>query len=135
MDAADLQDRQLQAGVVVFSRRVEQPEILRAALQAAAQGFVLWPQEKALLKSLVERGMVSQAAQSHAAGNLHSVWAPKGGAGASVIAAHLAAGDRRLPKDSPCWSTWTSTTPIRPASCRRAPTPNRFSICCGWATR
>jgi Flp pilus assembly CpaE family ATPase len=73
----------------VFAR-LETIETLRSALTLGAEGFVLWPQERLQLKPLVEQGIISQATSSLVSGNLHCVWAPKGGAGSSVIAAHLA---------------------------------------------
>lgn len=80
----------IDAGVVIFSRE-ETTEVLRAGLALGAQGFVLWPQERFQLKTLVERGLVKQSPSSCGSGVVHAVWAPKGGSGASVIAAHLAA--------------------------------------------
>ena len=87
--AADPKAGLLEAGCVVFARQ-ETIETLRSALTLGAEGFVLWPQERLQLKPIVERGIISQATSSFVSGNLHCVWAPKGGAGSSVIAAHLA---------------------------------------------
>jgi Flp pilus assembly CpaE family ATPase len=87
--AVDPKAGQLQAGCVVFARQ-ETVETLRSALTLGAEGFILWPQERLQLKPIVERGIISQATSSSVSGNLHCVWAPKGGAGSSVIAAHLA---------------------------------------------
>lgn len=85
------------ARVVVFSRQ-ETTAVLRAGLKLGAQGFVLWPQERPALKALVERGL--EKVQEPGAGStaVHAVWSPKGGAGASVIAAHLAAGLAKFPE-------------------------------------
>lgn len=87
--AADPKSSRLDAGCVVFARQ-ETIETLRSALTLGAEGFVLWPQERLQLKPIVEQGIISQATASFVSGNLHCVWAPKGGAGSSVIAAHLA---------------------------------------------
>ncbi len=91
--------KQPEAGVVIFARR-ETTETLRAALRLGARGFIAWPLERMQLKPIVERGMVSQAGSSLVSGILHCVWGPKGGAGSSVIAAHLAAGLAKLQKST-----------------------------------
>lgn len=88
--AKDTRSDRLTAGLVVFGRQETAPA-LRAALKLGARGFIRWPEERGLLKPLVERGMtVSQEPTRQSAGTLTAVWSPKGGAGASVIAAHLA---------------------------------------------
>ena len=89
-----LQD-QLTSSVVVFGRQESAP-VLRAALDLGARGFVRWPDEKERLRGLVERGVEPPAPMDDHAGALHAVWAPKGGAGATVIAAHLAGAVARL---------------------------------------
>lgn len=80
----------VEPGLVIFSRQ-ETTDVLRAGLILGAQGFVAWPQERFQLKSLVEQGLVKHLPPPSGAGIVHAVWAPKGGAGASVISAHLAA--------------------------------------------
>jgi Mrp family chromosome partitioning ATPase len=65
----------------------QEPGILRCSLRLGA-GFVLWPQERADLRATVEAEV--PAAVSDRA-RLVAVWGPKGGSGASVLAAHLAA--------------------------------------------
>lgn len=88
--ARDPRSERLSAGIVVFGRQESAPA-LRAALTLGARGFVQWPEDRDQLRPLVERGMaVSQAPVQHPSGSLHAVWAPKGGAGATVVAAHLA---------------------------------------------
>lgn len=89
----DLAEREQSLGnvrIVVFGRE-EDSASLRASLRLEARGFVLWPQERKDLRSLVEKGL-ALATQSHrvARGSLTSFWAPKGGSGASVLAAHVA---------------------------------------------
>jgi Flp pilus assembly CpaE family ATPase len=90
---------QLEAGFVVFARQ-EASETLRAALRLAARGFLVWPQDRLQLKPIVEQGMVGQGSESVASGILHCVWGPKGGAGSSVIAAHLSACLAKLEKST-----------------------------------
>jgi Flp pilus assembly CpaE family ATPase len=89
---------QLGAGFVVFAQE-ETTDALRAALRLGARGFVLWPQDRLQLKPIVEKGIADETLESLPAGMLHCVWAPKGGAGSSVIAAHLAAGLAKLAKN------------------------------------
>lgn len=79
----------LQTRVVVFGRR-EHFDVLKAALKLGAGGFVLWPDDKQQVRALVERGRDLPSAVNRGAGELHLCWGPKGGAGTSVIAAHLA---------------------------------------------
>lgn len=87
----------LTADVVVFGRQETAPA-LRAALALGARGFVHWPEQQDQLQALVERGRATPAKVPPPSGALHAVWAPKGGAGASVIAAHLAGSLGRLGK-------------------------------------
>lgn len=89
---------QLDAALVVFGRAAEVSE-LRAALRLGARGYVRWPEERTELKALVERGMHEPAPSERPQGPLHAVWAPKGGAGASVVSAHLAASFAQQGKD------------------------------------
>lgn len=77
------------AGLVIFGRQ-PRTDVLGAALKLGARAFVLWPQEQQQLRGMVEEGMAAQAVAAPGRGALHAVWAPKGGAGATVIAAHLA---------------------------------------------
>jgi pilus assembly protein CpaE len=78
----------LSAGLVLLGRQ-ESTEVLRAGLRLGARGFILWPDEQSQLRGLVEVESPAPEATSSPAGALHAVWAPKGGAGASVVAAHL----------------------------------------------
>jgi Flp pilus assembly CpaE family ATPase len=79
----------LTGGLVVFGRQETAPA-LRAALKLGARGFVQWPEEREQVRALVERDSGVQLPSPLPAGALHAVWAPKGGAGATVVAAHLA---------------------------------------------
>ncbi len=81
--------------IVAFGRQ-ETTTALRAALKLGARGFVQWPQQREQLRALVEREVVLPAPSATPSGDLHAVWAPKGGAGATVIAAHLAGAFARL---------------------------------------
>ncbi|MEX2588192.1 MAG: AAA family ATPase [Actinomycetota bacterium] len=96
--AEDPDAGQLDVTLVVFGRAAE-PSELRAALRLGARGYVEWPTERADLRALVEQGMRAPAVSDRPQGPLHAVWSPKGGAGASVISAHLAAAFAQQGKD------------------------------------
>ncbi len=68
--------------------REEHPGVLRAALEIGARGFVRWPEERLELLRLIEGASGIEPTSTR--GILAAVWAPKGGSGASVVAAHLA---------------------------------------------
>ena len=70
--------------VVVATEQDER--ILRCSLRLGA-GFVLWPQEREDLQPAVEAGLPAPATRRD---RLVAVWGPKGGTGATVLAAHLA---------------------------------------------
>ena len=75
------------AGTRLVVVSTEQDEgILRCSLRLGA-GFVLWPQERDDLQPAVEAGLPAPAARRD---RLVAVWGPKGGSGATVLAAHLA---------------------------------------------
>jgi Flp pilus assembly CpaE family ATPase len=97
--AAHPQVSRLTGGLVVFGRQETTPA-LRAALTLGARGFVQWPEEREQIRGLVERGAAVQPPSPLPAGALHAVWAPKGGAGATVIAAHLAGSFATLGRDA-----------------------------------
>jgi len=77
-------------GTVVVVGRQETASSLKAALKIGARGFVSWPKDARQLRSFVETDPAASVARGTVLGALHAVWAPKGGSGASVIAAHLA---------------------------------------------
>jgi MinD-like ATPase involved in chromosome partitioning or flagellar assembly len=83
---------QLQPGAALPGTRIvvvatePDPGILRCSLRLGA-GFVLWPQERHTLRDAVEAGLPAPEVDR---ARLVAVWSPKGGSGASVLAAHLA---------------------------------------------
>jgi pilus assembly protein CpaE len=78
-------------GVIVFGRE-ERSHSLRAALKLGARDFVLWPEDQLRIREIIESQSASVTTNRRApSGALNAVWAPKGGSGASVVAAHLAA--------------------------------------------
>lgn len=75
---------------LVVVGRQEHPATLRAALRLGARGFVHWPREQRELRSLVEEGLTGPRTRRSTQAPLTALWSPKGGSGASVLAAHLA---------------------------------------------
>lgn len=84
LDPACFGDRKGTRLVVVATE--QEPGILRCSLRLGA-GFVLWPQERDDLRATVEAAVPAPVAGR---ARLVAVWGPKGGSGASVLAAHLA---------------------------------------------
>ena len=83
--------RPLPQGTLVVVGRRGDPSVLKAAIRLGARGFVEWPAEMQNLQAIVERTWSSAPAGRTRAGQLYGVWSPKGGSGASTVAAHLAA--------------------------------------------
>lgn len=75
--------------------RSEESGVLKRALKLGVAGFVLWPRERGELRALVEAKLEATPSRSAKSGRLTAVWGPKGGSGASVIAAHLAGASAR----------------------------------------
>lgn len=89
----------LEVALVVFGRQAT-VEVLRAALALGARGCIQWPDEKGNLRRLVEGGERTATPSEQPSGSLHAVWAPKGGSGTTVIAAHLAGALAQLGRES-----------------------------------
>ena len=83
---------------IVVVATEQDPATLRCTLRLGA-GFVLWPQEREALRGAVESALPDAAADR---APLVAVWSPKGGSGASVLAAHLAAAVVAAGGRSPC---------------------------------
>jgi pilus assembly protein CpaE len=81
---------------IVVLAREPSVDALRAALEIGAKGFVAWPKEHRRLRGLVEEGLAPSRAQTSSRGLITALWAPKGGSGTSVLAAHLAGTLTRL---------------------------------------
>lgn len=75
---------------VVVVGREERTETLRAALRLGARGFVRWPEDRREIRAHVEEGLDAGGHDPTPRAPLTVLWAPKGGAGASVLSAHLA---------------------------------------------
>ncbi|MGH2810049.1 MAG: P-loop NTPase, partial [Actinomycetota bacterium] len=83
--------RPVPQGTLVVVGRGGDPDVLKAAIRLGARGFVEWPDEMQSLQPIVERTWSGAPAGRTRAGQLYGVWSPKGGSGASTVAAHLAA--------------------------------------------
>lgn len=85
------------ASVLVVEER-ETTAGLRAALRAGARGFFLWPEEREALGSGVRA--LRREDEGTSPGRVIAVFGPRGGAGTTFLATHLAAAltaeDRRL---------------------------------------
>lgn len=81
-------------GLIVVGRQ-EHTDTYKAALKLGARGFVAWPQDRQQLRALVERDLKMHRRSANL-GELHAVWSPKGGSGASVLAAHFASALTRV---------------------------------------
>ena len=89
--AGDARALNLAGEVIVFGRE-ESPQSLRAALSLGARDFLLWPEDQLRLREITKNQKAGINTEHRASlGGLHVVWAPKGGSGTSVVAAHLAA--------------------------------------------
>lgn len=64
---------------------------LRRALRAGADGFFLWPAEREELAAAAGRVRPSEDEAAGSAGQVVAVYGPRGGAGTTFIATHLAA--------------------------------------------
>jgi pilus assembly protein CpaE len=64
---------------------------LRAAIEAGARGFFLWPEERDSLARAVERTARRDDAGERPPGKVISLYGPRGGAGVTFLATNLAA--------------------------------------------
>jgi len=81
-------------GLIIVGRQ-EHTDTYKAALKLGARGFVVWPQDRQQLRGLVERDLKTDRRSANL-GELHAIWSPKGGSGASVLAAHFTSALTRL---------------------------------------
>lgn len=79
--------------VILFGRTLS-PLGLRSALVLGSRASVEWPAEKEQLRRTIEQAARRPSAGTQ--GTASCIWAPKGGSGASVLSAHLAAALGRL---------------------------------------
>ena len=69
----------------------ETVQTLRRALKAGARGFFLWPADRGELARAVARVFAPGTRERHTLGRVVVVHGPRGGAGATFLATHLAA--------------------------------------------
>jgi pilus assembly protein CpaE len=69
----------------------ETVQILRRALEAGARGFFLWPADRGELARALARVFAPGPRERHTLGRVVAVHGPRGGAGATFLATHLAA--------------------------------------------
>lgn len=75
--------------IVVFDRITDEATLL-ASLDLGAAGFASWPAQRQRMRDLVERTVASQPRLYRSKGEVVGLWSPKGGAGTTTLAAHLA---------------------------------------------
>jgi Flp pilus assembly CpaE family ATPase len=95
MDIAALANKR-----VLLLARSEEPVVLKHALKLGLGGFVLWPRERSELRTLVDSVRETAVSPTSRSGRLTAIWAPKGGSGSTVLAAHLAAASAKAGKDT-----------------------------------
>ncbi|HVM10909.1 MAG TPA: hypothetical protein VM638_00350 [Actinomycetota bacterium] len=78
------------AALLVVTER-ETTEALRTAIRSGARGFYLWPEERESLGRETERLGLVDAPRAETSGRVVSIFGPRGGAGTTFLATHLAA--------------------------------------------
>jgi pilus assembly protein CpaE len=73
----------------------ESVQTLRRALKAGAKGFFLWPADRGELARATARVFAADARVGVTLGRVVAVYGPRGGAGATFLATHIAAGFAR----------------------------------------
>ncbi|MEW6059017.1 MAG: hypothetical protein AB1551_02565 [Actinomycetota bacterium] len=79
------------AGVLLALDTSESVQSLRAAIRAGARGFFVWPGDRDELASLATRAITPAERTADRRGLVLAVYGARGGAGATFLAAHLAA--------------------------------------------
>jgi pilus assembly protein CpaE len=74
--------------------------MLRAAMDAGARGFFVWPAERDQLRAAVGRLVDSRHAMFTTGAMVFAVLGPRGGAGATFVATHLAAAFARKTRET-----------------------------------
>jgi pilus assembly protein CpaE len=80
----------MNGGVLLALDTAESVRSLRAALEAGARGFYLWPADRERLSESLA-GLSPAEATAVAEGRVVAVYAPRGGSGGTFVATHLAA--------------------------------------------
>jgi Mrp family chromosome partitioning ATPase len=96
---------QLNGSALLAVDTSETVQSLRRALKAGAKGFFLWPADRGELARAAARVFARGAQEVETLGRVVAVHGPRGGAGATFVATHLAASfARRERRDVPCGS-------------------------------
>jgi pilus assembly protein CpaE len=82
---------QLNGSALLAVDTTETVQTLRRALKAGARGFFLWPADRGELARAVARVFAPGARERDTLGRVVAVHGPRGGAGATFLATHLAA--------------------------------------------
>jgi pilus assembly protein CpaE len=82
---------QLNGSALLAVDTTETVQTLRRALKAGARGFFLWPADRGELARAVARVFAPGARERNTLGQVVAVHGPRGGAGATFLATHLAA--------------------------------------------
>ncbi|MDQ4149372.1 MAG: hypothetical protein M3164_05190 [Actinomycetota bacterium] len=82
--------RSISANLIVFGPDGSL-EGLKAAMRIGCRDYIEWPAEQLRIRTLLEADSSLRRTPNRPLASLNAVWAPKGGSGASVISAHLAA--------------------------------------------
>jgi pilus assembly protein CpaE len=82
---------QLNGSALLAVDTTETVQTLRRALKAGARGFFLWPTDRGELARAVARVFAPGARERDTLGRVVAVHGPRGGAGATFLATHLAA--------------------------------------------
>ena len=82
---------QLNGSALLAVDTTETVQTLRRALKAGAKGFFLWPADRGELARAVARVFAPGARERETLGRVVAVYGPRGGAGATFLATHLAA--------------------------------------------
>jgi Flp pilus assembly CpaE family ATPase len=82
---------ELDGGALIALDTTQSVNTLRRAIRAGASGFFLWPAEREALAEATARIRPPSAASEAGPAPVFAVYGPRGGAGATFLAAHLSA--------------------------------------------
>jgi pilus assembly protein CpaE len=86
---------QLNGSALLAVDTTETVQTLRRALKAGAKGFFLWPADRGELARATARVLAPGVRERETLGRVVAIHGPRGGAGATFLATHLAAGFAR----------------------------------------
>ncbi|MEX0833585.1 MAG: hypothetical protein WD276_06905 [Actinomycetota bacterium] len=88
-----------QAQSVLAVDTSESVAALRTAIDAGAEGFFVWPDDREKLASAAAKALPPAAHETERRAEVLAVYGPRGGAGATFVATHLAAALAQLGKN------------------------------------